>query len=1589
MRSRKIKMTVICALAAVGVGAALSACGSEPEKYKYNYDTSVGQIHATDPEITLDGKLNESIYKSRRWLTIEKEHGEETARMRVTTWFGEQGVYMGFDVEESCNIYVNHNRASYMNSGVEMYLATEGTTSIESQTSFEVDLEADGTLTFKRRLKGGWDRFDTTVDIMAQLVTTSKGGEVNMPGCYGYTHELFIPYEYMRYLGMLGENEKPKELYVNPVLISSYSYEGTRLNIDRHWFNTAADQLDGSGWSNPTQNYHFNANGLVSHDIIVNGNGKGGTVGEYRGYDYATDRNAVTLKAVTNDGYMLSSLKINGRERRGDLSDGYITLPLVTEDVIVDVDFEKIGNEKGKLSGSITYEGNDSAFSDDIEVYAFNGSTSLRAELDRQTGKYEVNVPYGVYSVRVMSATGGYIVAQKDRTVRSSSVSADFEIDDTMYGADRTLYFNDVVLSGGSKSIFSGADLSAQKFVYKMFMGLADGAKNISDTDKYVTEQLIYCGEDYIRLQLMNWYGAYYVKFIYTDATGKETDTAVMLNGAVKDLLIERNGLYLAFMRDGEKISVAYLNDSGNWVNIVYKLELHAFSDGATVTRIELAGEEGVSGEFATAMYGGTVVQGVSDPSYIPSVEVDVDCDPAVVTVTGLENSYAIGETVTFDATAKSGYVMKATLNGLDLERGADGYTFTMLGRASLKFITVESKPQDITLDISGYKFGEYVDLDGAEVTLKGIQKHTAVVDKGELKVNGIIPGKYTISVNGYAEQTVDISEEKNIVLVFDMFAYSSQWNTSGQNAKNPVISTNSGSASINSTSEFDSFYIETTLTYNERLARMASSTTADEYTQRKGYTLTFSNGRVLQPSLNMYGIQFAPLSGDDAVTGTSWDTIYNLSAEEIARYHGKEGIKLGMLRIGRFVTISVDGKIVATFTLQAEYDDLAAKIGYHQYNGKGLGKQAYAYSFEDGVSDEVEISSDSETFGCDIALDGEYVVGDAVKIKVTPSAQTAGERLISFIVNGKERVTDFDDGFVTINDCSTPSLTIKAKWAKPMLEVTPVYGSWDFSKLDESKVITDNSTHSKLSFGMFDDFMVRGVFKSEWYQENNVNRQEFMLQFKNSMQIISLGMVNGSKDSGAYVQGMDDQDGYTAPYKWWNFLDNGRLFNARERALYFGEEGLEMMLVRKGDKLHLFIDGKFERTITLDQITGAATAKVELCFKHWLDDSSYVEIPLEVDGEADKYLGVSAPEIDADLAHGSITADKTTYDPMSKENVTFTVTPDAGYKIVSVEIGGKDVTNSLVNGSYTLVGRPYKTYATARFVADTNVATGKISFRATDESGSVITVPAGRTFTLTNKPNNIVYTATTSADGKLVFKRGDTTVNELLALSYDVTSPYGNPFTVEVTPDGALLDVAFRTVVVTANAITDNNKDIRLAAAVGLNPVLAYERWISQWDTAIDTVDDYKLLSGCKYWSVSGTQTARAQNTAYGAITSANGYSIYGLPGQDAYKDWAPVLMRATDSTVFVRKDVNKLRVFAGKWWGSDSNITFTLKCGDAVYATTTVTMGQSRGHAIVEFEFDTTDMKSDAKLEFTLSVSSSGNDGYTIAGLQLLGSL
>ena len=333
----------------------IAACsGSAPtlnnDDYTFtNPDTPTAEC---DEGMTIDGVLDEAIYneEGRTWLELSKREGDGlgTAELRMTTAYGEKGLYIVFDVDESNHNWVNPNRDIYINSGIEMYLAVDGVTNIDDRGSFEINLCSDGSLSVKMGQDpalGGRGAVNTTYDKMPVLGTQTKNGAVNSDTCTGYTLEFFIPYVFTDYLGL--ERSSLENLYINPVLISSLDYETTDYTMGREWFSFGEHKLDGYEWGNPSHSYPFGENGAKTHAVTIENTSSAGTIAEVNGYDYAVDGHSASF--VVNEGdSRLTGLSVNGADAMGSVrydADGYavgFTVGNVTEDLSISATFSEL-----------------------------------------------------------------------------------------------------------------------------------------------------------------------------------------------------------------------------------------------------------------------------------------------------------------------------------------------------------------------------------------------------------------------------------------------------------------------------------------------------------------------------------------------------------------------------------------------------------------------------------------------------------------------------------------------------------------------------------------------------------------------------------------------------------------------------------------------------------------------------------------------------------------------------------------------------------------------------------------------------------------------------------------------------------------------------------------------------------------------------------------------------------------------------------------------------------------------------------------------------------------------------------------------
>ena len=121
-----------------------------PAEKEYTYINPDETKAETDAGIVIDGVLDEEAYKNNNWLYLHNEDGGNKVDIAMTSYFGEKGMYFVYDVTESVPIYVNLDRASYMNSCIEMYLAHPRMPSAQDNGFFEIDLLPTGDMIFKK-----------------------------------------------------------------------------------------------------------------------------------------------------------------------------------------------------------------------------------------------------------------------------------------------------------------------------------------------------------------------------------------------------------------------------------------------------------------------------------------------------------------------------------------------------------------------------------------------------------------------------------------------------------------------------------------------------------------------------------------------------------------------------------------------------------------------------------------------------------------------------------------------------------------------------------------------------------------------------------------------------------------------------------------------------------------------------------------------------------------------------------------------------------------------------------------------------------------------------------------------------------------------------------------------------------------------------------------------------------------------------------------------------------------------------------------------------------------------------------------------
>lgn len=308
------------------------------------YPVPTGRVADIDADMTIDGNFDEARWEEARWLNgVDKINSKQSANITFTTSYGTKGVYFGMKVEEyGTNIWVNPDRASYMNSCIEMYMGPSEDTG--TSRLFEFDFMANGTYTSKLRYSD-WVEVKSPANISPIVASKTIGGEVNTPECTGYIVEGFFPFAYLDFVGYDVSDPDNMVLGIAPVHIFSFNYNGTNTEADRLWSQWPQEYLPNFSMWNPSSFFRFGKNGLISHKITVNQTGSGtGTVQEKSGLDYVLSGVDTTFIVQTVNNAEVKKLLINGVDyiAAGKLSkvngEYRFTVEKPTQDIVIDIE---------------------------------------------------------------------------------------------------------------------------------------------------------------------------------------------------------------------------------------------------------------------------------------------------------------------------------------------------------------------------------------------------------------------------------------------------------------------------------------------------------------------------------------------------------------------------------------------------------------------------------------------------------------------------------------------------------------------------------------------------------------------------------------------------------------------------------------------------------------------------------------------------------------------------------------------------------------------------------------------------------------------------------------------------------------------------------------------------------------------------------------------------------------------------------------------------------------------------------------------------------------------------------------------------
>ena len=399
----------------------------------------------------------------------------------------------------------------------------------------------------------------------------------------------------------------------------------------------------------------------------------------------------VTITLTPGENYAVGGLKVDGESialQKNDDGTFFCEFTATKSSYTLEAAFEQMHayTVQATIADGVQAAG-------DLQVVLTNGSVEYSAVIAAGAESCTIMAPYGDYTLKVTSISGGYTVLTQDVSFAADDAETSVTVNADNYGEMRKYKFGTQEVANGGVNVLAEDLGTTNSFVYSGFMGMESATTQIDGSLQFTAETVLYFENgDKLGMQFICWNsgsGTQEIKLYYNDSISFMVTEGC--GGGVHDMMLRDKGVYYTIVMENGTFRVYAKSSDTEW------MQLHiwhgsgdcasaetSWASGAPfgtekIVRVEFKNPSDNKDQAGAKLVNGELRFGTTDTDIPVTFTGAGESDNGTVSVT---ENIALGDEVTVTVTAKPNFIV----NGLKVDgasvtltedNGSYIYTFT------------------------------------------------------------------------------------------------------------------------------------------------------------------------------------------------------------------------------------------------------------------------------------------------------------------------------------------------------------------------------------------------------------------------------------------------------------------------------------------------------------------------------------------------------------------------------------------------------------------------------------------------------------------------------------------------------------------------------------------------------------------------------------------------------------------------------------------------------------------------------------------------------------------------------------------------